>query len=64
MIYAVIKNKQVISFLLQEQQITFLQSEDADLNFAPLDIEWDINNPILLSQCAVQDDGSITILPR
>ena len=61
MIYAVVKDNQVVSFLLYKEQIEFLQKQEENLSLVPVNIEWDPNNPILLNRCLVQSDGTITI---
>ena len=62
MIYAVIKNKAVISFLLHEEQQAFLQQEDPEISFAALDAALGGDNPLMPKDCVVNDDGTVTVL--
>jgi hypothetical protein len=61
MIFAVIKNNVVVSFLFDEKQKDFLLEQDSSIRFSPLPVEWDSENPILLSDCAVKEDGTVQL---
>ena len=62
MIYAVIKDSKVISFLLQEEQQAFLQQEDPEISFAALDAELGGDNPLMPRDCVVNEDGTVSII--
>jgi hypothetical protein len=61
MIYAVIKNQQVISVLFSESQQQFLKEQDSSLTFFAVNVIWDEDNPVLPNQLVVLDDGTVTL---
>lgn len=63
--FAVIKNKTVIGFITEEDQKPFLLENDSTVSFA--EFVWpndntDIDNLIMPSDVAVNDDGTVTVL--